>query len=303
MHLPFDIAEKAIIGAKKFGIENIHLTGGEPFLYRHLPEIFELAWQNQIPLTFSSNGSLLIKNLELIQKYKKIIKIINISFESNIADIHEKIRGKGTFAKTMEAFEFCRKHKVPFGILTCLNKFNTGNLSEIVRFVRKQRAHQISFTTVLPCSHSIENGLILSEQERAKVHQELLRLARISALDFFRLFYVPVYIGEPIFASRNITMCANQSLRMITVDVDGSIHFCCFLTVYDVSSEVEKRLKVVSLGEVSFEEGVKLFSETIHHFLQERIEDYKTYPKTDALDFNSCFYCNRKLGIDTRAGN
>ncbi len=303
LHLPFDIVQKAVNGAKAFGIENIHLTGGEPFLYDHLPEIFELSLMNKIPLTFSSNGSLLVKNSGLIQKYKKVIRSINISIESHVAEIHEKIRGKGTYQIALEALEFLKKEKVPFGILACLNKWTTENLSDFAKFAKRRGAQQINFTTVLPCAHSVENDLILSEDRRAAVYQELLKLVRVSSLDFFRLFYVPVYIGEPIFASKNVTMCANQSLRSVTVDVEGSVHFCCFLTVYDVSPVVEKRLRIASLKENSFEGGFKQFSETIHRFLQERIGDYGTEADTDRFDFNSCFYCNRKLGIDTRIVN
>ena len=296
-HLPFEIIEKVVLGAKKFGIDNIHLTGGEPFLYKSLSLVFELADKNKIPLTFSTNGFLLAQRQDLIEKYKKNIRALNISLEGSQKDIHEKTRGEGAFDRALEAFDFCRRHEIPFGILSCLNKYNTADLSKIVRFAKTQKARHISFTTVLPCSRSRENALILSEGERQDVYLELLRLARLSALDYFRLFSVPVYIHEPIFASKNIVMCNNQSLRMITVDVDGSIHFCCFLTVYDTPLDVEKRLRVASLEKVSFDEALRQFSDCIHRFLQTRMEDYKTQACRDGLDFNSCFYCNKKFGI------
>jgi MoaA/NifB/PqqE/SkfB family radical SAM enzyme len=297
MHLPFEIIEKAVNGAKMFGIENIHLTGGEPFLYKFLPRVFELADKHKVPLTFSTNGLFIARHLDLIEKYKKNIRVLNISLESAEKDIHEKTRGPGTFDQVLGAFNFCRAHQVPFGILTCLNKYNTAGLARIVKFARGQKARHVSFTTVLPCSRSRENNLVLSEEERNEVYPELVRLARLSALDYFRLFFVPVYINEPIFASKNIVMCNNQSLRMITVDVEGSVHFCCFLTVYDTSLDVEKRLRVVSLEDVSFDEGVRQFSDVIHRFLQERLEDYKTQVPKEGPDFNSCFYCNKKFGI------
>lgn len=296
-HLLFEIIEKAVAGAKKFGIDNIHLTGGEPFLYKSLPLVFDLADKNKIPLTFSTNGSLLTQHLDLIEKYKKNIRMLNISLEGAQKDVHEKTRGPGAFGRALEAFDFCRQHEVPFGILTCLNKYNTADLSKIVRFAKNQKARHISFTAVLPCSRSRGNALVLSEKERQDVYLELSRLARLSAMDYFRFFTVPVYIHEPIFASKNIVMCNNQSLRMITVDVEGSIHFCCFLTVYDAPSDVEKRLRIVSLEKVSFDEGVRQFSDCIHQFLQTRMEDYKGEVSRDGLDFNSCFYCNKKFGI------
>ena len=124
-----------------------------------------------------------------------------------------------------------------------------------------------------------------------------MKLSRLGAMDFFRLFYVPVLIGEPIFASNNIVMCANQSLRYLTIDVDGSVHFCCFLTVQDVPDETFRKLRIASLQEISFEEGVHKFAEAIHRFLSDRISDYAKESIDQNMDNGSCFYCYRKLGI------
>ncbi len=295
---PFDILEKAVNGAKRFGLDSIHLTGGEPFLYEALPQVFKMAQDNDIPVTFSTNGLLLEKNAELIERYKNTIRLLNISLESPSRDIHEKIRGAGTFEQVLGAFDFCRSRRLPFGILACLNKLNYNEPVSLVRFARKHKASQIFFSTVLPCANTRDNELILSEQQRSKVFQELIRLSRVSSMDFFRLFYVPVHIAETIFASNNIVMCNNQSLRAVTLDVDGSVHFCCFMTQYDLASEVEKRLRIVSLRDVSFHEGFKLFSENIHRLLLSRIEDFNDQTSQNkGADFNSCFYCYRKLGL------
>jgi len=295
---PFDILEKAVNGAKQFGLDSIHLTGGEPFLYGSLPQVFKLAQDNNVSITFSTNGLLLEKNAGLIERYKKIIRLLNISLESYSKDIHEKIRGEGTFDRVLGAFDFCRSVKVPFGILTCLNKLNCKEPISLVRFARKYKASQIFFSAVLPCANTRDNGFILSEQERSDALVELIRLSRVSSMDLFRLFYVPVHIAEPIFASNNIVMCNNQSLRVVTLDIDASVHFCCFMTQYGLANDVEKRLRIVSLRDVSFQDGFKLFSERIHRLLLSRIEDFNDETsQSKGADFNSCFYCYRKLGL------
>lgn len=297
-HLPFEIIQKAVAGAKKFGLEYVHLTGGEPFLYRHLPGLFELLAANNIQATFSSNGLLFEKNSELISKYKKVINFINISLDGHVASVHEATRGNGSFRAVLDSLEFARGNKLSFGVNCCLNRFNIAYAADMVKFARKLGAKHVNFSTVLPCTNADENGLVLCEAERKKAYNELRRLSYVSSLDFFKLFYVPVFISEPVYASSNIVMCANQSLRTITIDVDGSLHFCCFLTVYDVAFEVEKRLRIANLSDVSFEDGVKLFSDNIHRFLSDRINDYQTgFFDKEGLDFNSCFYCNKKLGI------
>jgi len=70
------------------------------------------------------------------------------------------------------------------------------------------------------------------------------------------------------------------------------------MTQYDLASEVEKRLRIVSLRDVSFLEGFRLFSENIHRLLVSRMEDFNDQAAhKNGADFNSCFYCYRKLNL------
>ncbi len=296
--LSLEDIKKAVLGAKQFGLDYVHFTGGEPFLYTRLPELFEFLKENGAQATFSSNGLLLSKNSSLIKKYRHNFKFINISLDGHTAEIHDAIRGKGAFESAMSAFEFCNKEKLPFGVTCCLNKFNSEYTKDLVRFAKKLKAKHVNFSTVLPCSNATENNLVLSESDRKKLLGTLSRLSHICSLDRFRLFYVPIFISEPICASNNIVMCTNQSLRTITIDVDGSFHFCCFLTVYDVPAEVEKRLRITSIRDVSFKDGVTSFVNSINNILLARVKDFNDSSiDKNSLDFNSCFYCNKKLGI------
>lgn len=294
-HLSFEVMEKAVAGAKKYGIESIHLTGGEPFLYKNLAEALELVRREDLAVTFSTNGLLLPSHRELLRAYRKQIRILSVSAESARRDIYERIRGEGHFSQLLAVFQFCRKEDLPFGILCCLNKLNSADIVNIVRFARKEKASQVHFTAALPCRRSLENDLVLSEEERQKILQTLQKTLHFSQLDFFKLAYTPIRIGEPVQASENLVMCANQSLRYVTVDVDGSIHFCCFLTQYNISYEREKRVKVVRLQDVSFDEALERFQARMAEFLRERLLDYRDPRWKRGLDFSSCFYCHKKL--------
>lgn len=294
-HLPFEIVEKTVAGAKKYGIESIHLTGGEPFLYKDLAQTLALAEKENLAVTFSTNGLLLPAHRELLRAYRKQIRILSISAESPRRDVYEQIRGEGHFSQLLAALQFCRKEGLPFGILCCLNKLNASQIADIIKFARKEKAGQVHFTAALPCRRSRENDLVLSEEEREKALQILQKALHYSQLDFFRLAYTPIRIGEPVVASDSLVMCANQSLRQVTIDVDGQIHFCCFLTQYDIPYEQEKRLKIARLQDVSFDEALGLFQARMAEFLRGRLSDYQDQRWKRDLDFSSCFYCHKKL--------
>ena len=301
-HLPFEFVEQAIAGARPFGIQEIQLTGGEPFLYPHLDKIFDLARRERIPVSFFSNGLNIPAHAALLKKYRDVIKFIHISLESAQPEIYEKIRGKGNFSKVLRAFEFCRRQNIPFAVLTCVNRFNTEDLDGLVRFVRRQGGRQVTFTTVLPCPQAQANDLVCDEETRLRVLTQLRRIQRVASWDFFRWRYTAVVIGYPVYASSDIVMCENQMLRHVTIDVDGSVPFCTFLTVYDAPEAIRQKIKVASLAASSFDQALKEFSASLHKFHEDRMGDYLTTSKKWGLNFNSCFYCNAKFGLSRQGG-
>lgn len=296
--LSFDVFKKTVEGASAYGIENIHLTGGEPFLYSHLEQVFSLVSEKKLQLTFSTNGLLLAKQRHLLEKYPQLIRMLNVSLDSADKEVYESIRGRNNFSLLLENLQLLRELKIPFSTLTCLNRSNEGQVSRVLRFARYKGAASAVFTTVLPCERSRRNEMGLSEPVRRRLLAELRRNQHIHSFDPLNIFSVPVGIGEPIYASnQQIEMCANQAMRNLTIDVDGSLHFCCFLTVYGIDRETEKRIKIVPVDGIGFDEVLQRFSGRMELFLQERISDFKNRPDKESLDFNSCFYCHQKLGL------
>jgi len=297
-HLSFEVFRKAIEGARPYGIENVHLTGGEPFLYRQLGEVFAYAERERLSLTFSTNGLLLFEHEELLKKYRNVIRMLHVSVESPKPQVYEAVRGKGHFKAVCEALKFCRRLRIPFSVLCCVSRINKDEAGPLIRFARKQKAAFAVFTTVLPCGRARKNGVELSEPERRLLLDELLKRQSVHAFDPLNIFSLPVHIGEPVFASdRQAIMCSNQGLRNLTVDVDGKLHFCCFLTVYGLSPEAESRIKIVSLLDHDFDEAYGEFVRQMGFFCQGRLADLKAAADKDSLDFNSCFYCHKKLGL------
>ncbi len=279
------------------GVEYIHLTGGEPFLYESLGEVFRLAAGEKIPLTFSSNGSLLLEKESLLATHRKGIRTVNISLDSARRSVHEEVRGSGSFQDALKGAALCRRLNIPFGLNACLNRLNADRFPEVVFLAKRLGASHVNFTTVLPCANAQENDLVLGRQERQGLLNRLQAFRRSQGNFFWKRLSVPVFLSEALVASAHLVMCANQSQRAVTIDVDGSVHFCCFLTVYGVEPSVERRLRICSLANVSFDEGLEMFQETMHRFLQERTRDFTGPACADDLDFNSCFYCSKKLGI------
>src|SRR6186997_1003651 len=95
----------------EMGTKKIHISGGEPMLRPQIPEFVELASSLGIKVTMTTNGTLVDK-----AKAKRLVegglRGVNVSIDSPIRKMHEKIRGvDGCFKATVKAVELFRRYK------------------------------------------------------------------------------------------------------------------------------------------------------------------------------------------------
>ena len=95
----------------EMGTKKIHISGGEPMLRPQIPEFVELASSLGVKVTMTTNGTLVDK-----AKAKRLVegglRGVNISIDSPIRKMHEKIRGvEGAFKATAKAVELFQRYK------------------------------------------------------------------------------------------------------------------------------------------------------------------------------------------------
>lgn len=122
------ISELAELGCKK-----IHFSGGEPMLRPQLSGLVEHAHNLGIRVTLTTNGTLVDK-----EKTKELIlaglRGVNISIDSPVRKVHEKIRGvQGSFKVTTRAVWLFRKYahkgKITVRINTVISRDNYRSLA------------------------------------------------------------------------------------------------------------------------------------------------------------------------------
>jgi MoaA/NifB/PqqE/SkfB family radical SAM enzyme len=291
------LIEKAMAGAAAYGLDAVHVTGGEPFVYPELAGVFSLARRFGVSLSFSTNGLLLEQNARLLDQNKDLIRMLNISVDADSAAPYEAMRGEGNFPVLLRNLKFCRERRIPFGFNACVHAANRQDPWALARFARRCGAQLLNVSTALPCQRSLKNSCVLDQAGRSELIRRTQGAIRASEADPWRLFSVPVYMAQTLQTSSGAVMCPNQSLRSVTIDVDGSFHFCCFLTFYDLEPEFLKKLRLISLKDASFDEGLRIFTQTLQAFVRSRIADRRQGAVPDDVDFNSCFYCYKKLGL------
>ena len=90
------------------GVKEIFVTGGEPFLLENIGEIL-IACAAAAPTTVLTNGMLFTgRRAETLRALPRDRIVLQISLDSATPDRHDRHRGPGTWARTMEGIQLAR---------------------------------------------------------------------------------------------------------------------------------------------------------------------------------------------------
>jgi radical SAM protein with 4Fe4S-binding SPASM domain len=130
--IPSERFKEVLDELAELGTKKIHISGGEPMLRPQVPDLVEQAAALGIKVTMTTNGTLIDK-----AKAKRLVegglRGVNISIDSPIRKMHEKIRGvEGSFKATTKAVELFRRYrhkgKLTIGINTVVSRTNYQTL-------------------------------------------------------------------------------------------------------------------------------------------------------------------------------
>jgi len=112
----------------KLGTRWITFGGGEPLIRQDIGEIVQYARSRGFQCYLSTNGSLLKSKLESI---KPGVQHINLSLDGS-ETVHDQVRGKGSYAKAIEALELCKSSGISVSLQCVLNRYNLDDFHKAV---------------------------------------------------------------------------------------------------------------------------------------------------------------------------
>jgi radical SAM protein with 4Fe4S-binding SPASM domain len=125
------------------------LTGGEPLVRKDLEAISEHGAQLGLMIVIGSNAALLTER-RVISLKKAGVMGIGISVDSLDAQSHDDFRGKlGSWQKTMDGIEHCRKHALDFQIHFSITDNNHDEIEDIVSFAQASGARVVNFFFII----------------------------------------------------------------------------------------------------------------------------------------------------------
>lgn len=116
------------------GATTIVFTGGEPMMRRDLFDVVRHARSRGLRRNIITNGTLL-RNATIAAEMAELFDMITISMDGATAETHEPTRGRGTFAKTVNALKLLNEQGVRPVINHVVGKNNVAAMEDFATFV------------------------------------------------------------------------------------------------------------------------------------------------------------------------
>jgi MoaA/NifB/PqqE/SkfB family radical SAM enzyme len=123
--LPEDVFDRVLTEAKEMGIYFIVVSGGEPFLYKPLLDIFRK--HDDVTFQVYTNGTLIDRDLaRTIAESGNVIPCISVEGYEDETDAR---RGEGVYSKVIQAMDNLKEAKALYGFSATVTRFNSDMLT------------------------------------------------------------------------------------------------------------------------------------------------------------------------------
>jgi MoaA/NifB/PqqE/SkfB family radical SAM enzyme len=171
-NLSFDKLDQILKEAKKIGVMDVLMSGGEPLIRKN--EILKLCEKhNKISYSIFTNGTLIDEEFA-----DKMASLGNINVFISIEGFREETdfrRGKGVYDKVMKAMDILKERDIGFGFSACYHaqNYKTVASDEFLDFMREKGAWLGWLFNYLPIGSDADLSLCCNAEQRAYVLKKI----------------------------------------------------------------------------------------------------------------------------------
>lgn len=174
--LPHELTSKEIKSiikdSKELGAKRIVFTGGEPLLRSNLFEMAHYAKEFDLETEFLTNGTLV--NQSNIQLISEAFQSVGVSLDGSKAEIHEKLRGEGTFQKTLAGVQLLAESGLDLSINTVITRLNYRDIPNLAKLAYRFHAQAYQTHPHIPIGRGAHDNLACSFEELEEMRQILV---------------------------------------------------------------------------------------------------------------------------------
>jgi Fe-coproporphyrin III synthase len=136
--LAVDTVLTAVCDAAALGYQVLGVSGGEPLLYRALPDVLDCAQSLGMTTTVTTNAMLLTD--EWVQRLAGRVDVLAVSLDGKPSAHVEMRQHPNAFTAMERNVARLKESGIPFGIITTLTQFNVDHLAWVADFALQHGA-------------------------------------------------------------------------------------------------------------------------------------------------------------------
>ncbi len=234
----------------------ITLTGGEPFIYKDLEVLVEyISVQKGIPFAFLTNGTQIDESaLSLLKKYKPMFVQVSIDGDK---DTHDKIRGKGSFDKSIDGIKRIKALGIKTSISFTAHKQNYQEIPKVIKIAKNIGVYRFWSDRLIPEGQGKNMEKYLFTPKETLEYVKILKIESIKAkLSSFSKTIIGTQRALQFFPYINTPYSCSAGQTLLTLMPDGTVYPCRRLPI-----------KIGDIKEMSFSEIYKNdFAQQLQNF-------------------------------------
>ncbi len=245
--LPLPLFERVIEGAPGLGCETIELTGGEPTCHPEFEAVIGRIAGRDLSFSLITNGQDFAGIHPVLVRHRNRLRHLAFSLEGPDAATNDRVRGKGTFDRVMQAAATCAKSELPFSIRITLTKASVPLLDAMRQTATDAGARALVLIPLLPTRRTAEAGLIPEPQD-------LQAVSAWALAEDERAAGVRIVLAAGFFTLNPACACASLAGRFLFVTARGEAAFCCHLADYADATDRDDilgDLRTISLADAA----------------------------------------------------
>lgn len=222
--LSYEAFDRLITQAKEMGIHFFVITGGEPYIYPHMFDLFK-KHSDVYFQTYTSGCT--IADGDDARKLAQLGNVLPCISIEGFEEETDKRRGKGHFKRILRAMANLRQYEVPFGFSATITRENNDKIvsDKLVDFYIEQGCSVAYYFQYMPIGRSPVFDLVPTPKQRIERYRKILDLRERKPIIFADFWCDGPLVGG----------CLAGGRRYIHVNNLGHVEPCVFAQAYDMS--------------------------------------------------------------------
>ncbi|RLG84495.1 MAG: radical SAM protein [Thermoprotei archaeon] len=142
----------------EIGINHLNITGGEPLIHRDIRRILDVIYDLGLDVSIVTNATYIPR--DIVSYLKKVDAYLYISVDGP-KEVHDTIRGVGSFEKTCKNIKMLRDNDIPFTIVMAINRLNYNYVEKVIDLALELGAEEAALIPVMPSGKAMETKIYI----------------------------------------------------------------------------------------------------------------------------------------------